>query len=86
MAKDTSAPRGFCCWNCSRSNAPVNNSCYAGASVLLKKEDCIDLARGHSERAAADNLVHAELFFDPQAHTEFGMRFQTLICSRFSSD
>ena len=43
---------------------------YAGASVLLKAEDFFDMAFAYFERAAADNVVHAEIFFDPQTHTE----------------
>ena len=31
------------------------------------------------ERAAADNVVHAEIFFDPQTHTERGVPFETVI-------
>lgn len=46
---------------------------YAGASVLLKEEDFFDMAMAYFHRAAADNVVHAELFFDPQTHTERGV-------------
>ncbi|MBI5716064.1 MAG: adenosine deaminase [Burkholderiales bacterium] len=46
---------------------------YAGASVLLKPEDFFDMAWAYFERAAADNVVHAEIFFDPQTHTERGV-------------
>ncbi|HRH90071.1 MAG TPA: adenosine deaminase [Rubrivivax sp.] len=52
---------------------------YAGASVLLKEEDFFDLAWAYFERAAADNVVHAEVFFDPQTHTERGVPMQTVI-------
>ena len=52
---------------------------YAGASVLLKEEDFFDMAWAYFERAAADNVVHAELFFDPQTHTERGVPFETVI-------
>ena len=52
---------------------------YAGASVLLKEEDFFDLAWAYFERAAADNVVHAEVFFDPQMHTERGVPMQTVI-------
>src|SRR6516225_4716276 len=38
---------------------------YAGASVLLHEEDFFDMAWAYFEKAAADNVVHAELFFDP---------------------
>ena len=52
---------------------------YAGASVLLKEADFFDMAMAYFERAAADNVVHAELFFDPQTHTERGVSFETVV-------
>jgi adenine deaminase len=52
---------------------------YAGASVLLKEQDFYDMARAYLERAAADNVVHAELFFDPQTHTARGVSMETVI-------
>ncbi len=52
---------------------------YAGASVLLKEEDFFDMGMAYFRRAAADNVVHAELFFDPQTHTERGVPVATVI-------
>ncbi len=52
---------------------------YAGASVLLTEEDFHDLAWAYFQRAAADHVVHAELFFDPQTHTERGVSMATVI-------
>ena len=52
---------------------------YAGASVLLKEEDFFDMAMAYFARAAADNIVHAELFFDPQTHTDRGVPIGTVI-------
>jgi adenosine deaminase len=52
---------------------------YAGASVLLKEEDFFDMAMAYFRRAKADNVVHTELFFDPQTHTERGVSFETVI-------
>jgi len=52
---------------------------YAGASVLLTEQDFYDMAMAYFGRAAADNVVHAELFFDPQTHTERGVAFATVI-------
>ncbi len=52
---------------------------YAGASVLLKEQDFFDMAFAYLERAAADNVVHAEVFFDPQTHTDRGVPFETMI-------
>jgi len=52
---------------------------YAGASVLLTEQDFFDMAWAYFERAAADNVVHAEVFFDPQTHTERGVPMETVI-------
>ncbi len=52
---------------------------YAGASVLLHEQDFFDMAWAYFERAAADNVVHAELFFDPQTHTARGVDIGTVI-------
>ena len=52
---------------------------YAGASVLIKEQDFYDMTAAYLARAAADNVVHAELFFDPQTHTERGVPFETMI-------
>ena len=52
---------------------------YAGASVLLKEEDFFDLGLAYFRRAAAEHIVHAEIFFDPQTHTERGVAFATVI-------
>jgi adenosine deaminase len=52
---------------------------YAGASVLLTEDDFFDMAMAYFRRAKADNVVHAELFFDPQTHTERGVSFETVI-------
>jgi len=52
---------------------------YAGASVLLKQEDFFEMAWAYFERAAADNVVHAEVFFDPQTHTDRGVPMETVI-------
>ena len=52
---------------------------YAGASVLLHEQDFFDMAWAYFERAAADHVVRAELFFDPQTHTERGVPMATVI-------
>jgi adenosine deaminase len=52
---------------------------YAGASVLLHEQDFFDMAWAYFEKAAADHVVHAELFFDPQTHTERGVAIGTVI-------
>ena len=52
---------------------------YAGASVLLHEQDFYDMAWAYLERAAADHVVHTEMFFDPQTHTERGVAMQVVI-------
>jgi adenosine deaminase len=48
---------------------------YAGAAVLRTEQDFHDLALAYFRRAAADNVRHAEIFFDPQTHTDRGLPF-----------
>lgn len=55
------------------------NVYYAGAAVLVTEQDFYDLATAYFERAHADGVVHAELFFDPQTHTERGVAFETVL-------
>ena len=52
---------------------------YEGASVLLHEQDFFDMASAYFERAAADHVVHAEVFFDPQAHTVRGVDIGVVI-------
>lgn len=52
---------------------------YQGANVLRSAEDFHDLAAAYFERAAGDGVVHAEIFFDPQTHTDRGIPFATVI-------
>ena len=52
---------------------------YAGASVLLHEPDFFDMAWAYFLRAQADNVVHAEIFFDPQTHTARGVPMDTVI-------
>ena len=52
---------------------------YAGASVLLHESDFEAMAMAYLRRAAADHVVHAEIFFDPQTHTERGVSIGTVI-------
>ncbi len=52
---------------------------YAGASVLLKAQDFHDMAWAYLLKAKADNVVHTEMFFDPQTHTERGVPFGVVI-------
>lgn len=50
---------------------------YQGMSVLRTEEDFFDLTMAYLNRARADNVRHAEIFFDPQGHTERGVSFDT---------
>jgi adenosine deaminase len=52
---------------------------YAGASVLLHEQDFFDLAWAYLRRAAAEHIVRAELFFDPQTHTARGVPIEVVI-------
>src|SRR5664279_678612 len=52
---------------------------YAGASVLIEEGDFFDMGMAYFARAAADNVVRAEIFFDPQTHTDRGVEFATVI-------
>jgi adenosine deaminase len=52
---------------------------YAGASVLQQPQDFYDMAWAYFQRAKADNVVHAEIFFDPQTHTARKVSMRTVI-------
>ncbi len=49
---------------------------YQGAAALRTEEDFHDLALAYFDRAAADGVVHSEIFFDPQTHTARGLPFK----------
>jgi adenosine deaminase len=52
---------------------------YASCSVLLTEQDFYDLTTAYLTRAAGQGVRHAEIFFDPQTHTDRGIRFETCI-------
>ncbi len=52
---------------------------YEGARVLLYEQDFFELTWAYLERAAEQNVRHAEIFFDPQTHTDRGVAFETVI-------
>ncbi|WP_395611945.1 adenosine deaminase [Allosphingosinicella sp.] len=52
---------------------------YQGANVLRTADDFRDLAIAYFDRIAADGAVHAEIFFDPQTHTDRGISFDTVM-------
>ncbi len=52
---------------------------YAGASVLCREQDFYDMAWAYLRRAVCDNVVRAEIFFDPQTHTARGVDMKTVV-------
>ncbi len=57
---------------------------YAGAAVLQTEEDFHDLALAYFDRVAQDGVVHAEIFFDPQTHTNRGIPFDVVANGLFA--
>jgi adenosine deaminase len=52
---------------------------YAGCAVLVTEQDFADLTTAYLERAAHQGVRHAEIFFDPQTHTDRGIDFATVV-------
>ena len=52
---------------------------YQGARVLLQEQDFYDLTWAYLLRRAAENVRHAEIFFDPQTHTDRGVPFEVVV-------
>jgi len=52
---------------------------YQGSQVLIKEEDFFDLTWAYANKCKEDNVVHTEIFFDPQTHVERGINFNTVI-------
>jgi adenine deaminase len=52
---------------------------YQGMAVLRTEEDFYDLTWAYLTKAHAQNILHAEIFFDPQGHTTRGIAFRTVI-------
>ncbi|MEM1146832.1 MAG: adenosine deaminase [Pseudomonadota bacterium] len=52
---------------------------YQGMSVLITERDFYDLTYAYLKRVAADNVIHVEVFFDPQGHTHRGVPFDTVM-------
>lgn len=51
---------------------------YAGMNALREEDDFYELTRAYLDRASADGVRHAEVFFDPQAHTSRGVPFEAV--------
>jgi adenosine deaminase len=52
---------------------------YAGAKVLMYIQDFYDLTWAYLTKVHEQNLIHTEIFFDPQTHTDRGVSFNTVI-------
>jgi len=52
---------------------------YEGAKVLIKEQDFFDLTWAYVLKCKEDNIVHTEIFFDPQTHTDRGIKFDIVI-------
>ena len=58
---------------------------YQGMSVLQTQQDFYDLTWAYLQRCRDDHVVHTEIFFDPQGHTERGVSFETVFEGIFSA-
>ena len=52
---------------------------YEGAKVLIKEQDFFDLTWSYALKCKENNIVHTEIFFDPQTHTVRGINFDIVI-------
>lgn len=52
---------------------------YQGANVLIEEQDFYDLTWAYLLKCQQDNVIHTEIFFDPQTHTARGIHFDTVI-------
>ena len=52
---------------------------YAGAAVLVEEQDFYELTWAYLTKIHSQNVVHTEIFFDPQTHTERGISFEKVI-------
>ena len=52
---------------------------YEGSNVLINEEDFFDLTWEYILKCKKDNIVHTEIFFDPQSHIPRGINFDTVI-------
>ena len=55
------------------------NIYYEGSKVLINEQDFFDLTWSYAIKCREDNIVHTEIFFDPQAHLSRGVKFETII-------
>ncbi len=52
---------------------------YAGANVLISEEDFYDLTMAYFKKINSENVIHTEIMFDPQTHTDRGIKFASVI-------
>ena len=52
---------------------------YQGTNVLIKQQDFFDLTWAYMLKCREESIVHTEIFFDPQAHTDRGIKFSLVI-------
>ena len=52
---------------------------YQGANVLINAQDFYDMASAYFRKCKEQNIVHTEIFFDPQTHTHRGIEFGTVM-------
>ena len=52
---------------------------YQGSKVLIKEQDFFDLTWAYILKSKKDNVVHTEIFFDPQTHVNRGVNFDVVI-------
>ena len=55
------------------------NIYYEGAGVLIKEQDFFDMTWAYLEKVHSQNVIHTEIFFDPQTHTDRGIKFDTVV-------
>ena len=58
---------------------------YQGMNVLQKEQDFYDLTWAYLKRIHAQNVLHTEIFFDPQGHTSRGVAFETALNGIYSA-
>jgi adenosine deaminase len=52
---------------------------YEGAGVLMEERDFYDITWAYLNKVHSQNLIHTEIFFDPQTHTDRGIKFDTVM-------
>jgi adenosine deaminase len=58
---------------------------YQGANTLINEQDFYDLTWAYIERCKEQNVIHTEIFFDPQTHTDRGIEFDTVVAGIYQA-